>query len=247
MAAVYETPELLAQYLHFHYADPEEFLPWPDGPRGACGFPRRCAELLAAAAGAVQGGGRFLDLGCAVGGASFHLSARAEAVLGIDFSEAFVGAARQLATTGRLPYRFPEEGAQEREHTARLPEGARPDRVEFRKGDACALPADLGVFDGVLLANLLCRLPDPAACLRRLAGLTRAGGAVLITTPCSWSTAYTPPRRWLCAGGPTLEGIRALLEPDFSLESSMDLPFLIREHGRKYQWTVAQASLWRRR
>jgi hypothetical protein len=30
------------------------------------------------------------------------------------------------------------------------------------------------------------------------------------------------------------------------LESIRDLPFLLREHARKYQWSVAQASLWRR-
>ena len=35
------------------------------------------------------------------------------------------------------------------------------------QGDACALDANLGPFDAVLVANLLCRLPDPAAFLGR--------------------------------------------------------------------------------
>jgi hypothetical protein len=26
-----------------------------------------------------------------------------------------------------------------------------------------------------------------------------------------------------------------------------DLPFLIREHQRKFQWSVAEATIWRRR
>lgn len=31
----------------------------------------------------------------------------------------------------------------------------------FQQGDACSLPTDLGKFDLVLMANLICRLPTP--------------------------------------------------------------------------------------
>jgi hypothetical protein len=31
------------------------------------------------------------------------------------------------------------------------------------------------------------------------------------------------------------------------LVAAKDLPFLIREHARKFQWSVAQASLWKKR
>jgi hypothetical protein len=63
---------------------------------------------------------------------------------------------------------------------------------------------------------------------------------------------YTARQNWL--GGitgdasqrNTLDGLRSHLEPAFQLEATRDLPFLIREHARKYQWSVAQASLWRR-
>jgi len=45
----------------------------------------------------------------------------------------------------------------------------------------------------------------------------------------------------------TLDGLRAALDPHFELISARDLPFLIREHARKYQWSIAQATVWVRK
>ena len=65
-------------------------------------------------------------------------------------------------------------------------------RVNFFQGDACTLSdyADkkdgFGTFDGVIMANLLCRLPDPMACLNALPKITNKGGVVVIVTPFTW-------------------------------------------------------------
>ncbi len=40
--------------------------------------------------------GRALDVGCAVGGAAFHLARDFAAVVGIDFSHAFVDASNHM-------------------------------------------------------------------------------------------------------------------------------------------------------
>jgi hypothetical protein len=45
----------------------------------------------------------------------------------------------------------------------------------------------------------------------------------------------------------TLDGLKAALAGSFHFIAAKDLPFVIREHARKYQWSVAQASIWRRR
>jgi hypothetical protein len=45
----------------------------------------------------------------------------------------------------------------------------------------------------------------------------------------------------------TLDGLRRYLERDFELVESRDLPFLIREHARKFQWSVAEGTRWIRR
>mgnify|MGYP001199336591 CR=1 FL=1 len=66
--------------------------------------------------------------------------------------------------------------------------------------DACALPNDLTGFDAVLMANLLCRLPDPQACLAQLSGpqaIVKPGGLAVIISPYTWMKEHTPPERWL--------------------------------------------------
>ena len=56
---------------------------------------------------------------------------------------------------------------------------------------------------------------------------------------------YTPPQNWLGKDATdSFDGLRAALEPQFKLDRLWDLPFLIREHARKFQYTIAQASRW---
>jgi hypothetical protein len=43
------------------------------------------------------------------------------------------------------------------------------------------------------------------------------------------------------------DGLKDQLGARFELVTTEDMPFLIRETERKYQWTVAHASVWRRR
>lgn len=65
-------------------------------------------------------------------------------------------------------------------------------RINFFHGDACDLSnyaedeSFKTKFDGVIMANLLCRLPDPHACLNGLDKIVNKGGVVVITTPLSW-------------------------------------------------------------
>jgi SAM-dependent methyltransferase len=119
--------------------------------------------------------------------------------------------------------------------------------VRYQQGDACALPADLGAFDFVLMANLIDRLPDPAACLSRARDLVAAGGWLVITSPYTWLEQYTPRDKWLATGDRgTLAALGDHLAPHFTRRHVFDLPFLIREHRRKYQWSIAEASVWQR-
>ena len=126
-------------------------------------------------------------------------------------------------------------------------------RVTFEQGDALALRSDLGAFDVVLLANLVDRLREPRRCLVSLSDLVRSGGQLIVTTPCTWLEDYTAQLHWLGGfeqeGRPvrTLETLQAVLAPHFNLVRTLDLPFLIREHARKFQWSVALATVWIRR
>jgi putative 4-mercaptohistidine N1-methyltranferase len=245
----YQTDRALSEYLLFHYGSAAEVLPWSFGPATALNYPVRCvSECLDV--GRVPPRARALDLGCAVGRATFELARHCAAVVGVDYSHRFIAAARQLQERGSIPYSYVEEGSLTTQTTAVVPAEIDRGRVTFEQGDAHALPATLGEFDVVLLLNLVDRLRDPRQCLSSLPALVRPGGQVILTTPCTWLEDYTARTHWLGGfaqnGRPvrTLDGLQALLHPHFSLARSLDLPFLLREHARKFQWSVALATLW---
>jgi putative 4-mercaptohistidine N1-methyltranferase len=187
---------------------------------------------------------RALDLGCAVGRSSFELAKKVPEVVAIDFSRVFIRAARDLAKKGSLRFPLKLEGDQRQIATARAPSGKLRKRVCFRTGDALHLP-DLGKFDLVLAANLLDRVRDPKRLLEKvLPQLVRPGGLLLLTSPYTWSEQFTPRSRWLKSSFPR---IQKLLHRQFRMVRRKNLPFLLREHRRKFQLTFADATLWLRR
>jgi putative 4-mercaptohistidine N1-methyltranferase len=247
--AAYESQREVDQYLLFHYGRPAEVLPHRYGPRRALGYPARCARLLLELC--AEPPRRALDLGCAVGGATFELARACPEVLGVDLSRSFVAAATELRRSGALAYRRIEEGERATPLVAKVPEGVERQRAHFVVGDAAAPPAAPGSCDAVLLANLIDRVDDPACCLLAAADLVRIGGTFFVSSPYTWLPDFTPRERWLGGASdhspPSSAVLRSLLEPAFELLTRRDLPFLLREHARKYQWSVAEATVWRRR
>lgn len=255
-ANVYEQDAALREYLALHYGGREDSMPFELGPRDATQFPSRCAELAIELACSLRiQTDRALDVGCAVGRTSFELTRAFREVLGVDLSERFIRAANQLRETGRLRYFLREEGEIGEDREAVVSPDLDRRGVQFRAADACALPAELVGFDLVLAANLLCRLPSPGAFLARLGGyrgLVRPGGLLFLTTPGTWSETFTPKESWL--GGRqegdlalrTFDGLREALGDEFELVVQEDMPLLIREHRRKYQYIVTHMSAWRR-
>ncbi len=239
---IYETRKLLDEYLLFHYGQPDEVLPWAFGPREALGFAvRTVSELIDPARPFASA----LDLGCAVGRSSFELAARGAAVVGIDFSSAFIQAADELRGSGRLSYQRVDEAAAKTNLIAEVPAQLPRSTVRFETGDAMNLRADLGVFEVVHAANLLCRLAEPERLLARLPQLVKPGGQLLLATPCSWLADFTPEEHW--PAGSTRDWLVTKLGTHFDLDQQTDMPFLIREHARKYQWSVALGTRWIRR
>ena len=106
------------------------------------------------------------------------------------------------------------------------------------------LPSDIGEFDRVHAANLLCRLPEPKRLIERLPELVKAGGELVLATPCTWLEEFTPPENWPPNG--TFEWLKSSLAGHFSLIHQADEPFLIRETARKFQWTRSLVTVWRK-
>lgn len=243
----YETDIAVEQYLLFHYGTPEQICPLLPEARPACGFPVRCvSESLHNIK--LGKSNRALDLGCAVGRSSFELRRHFDEVVGIDFSGRFIAAAQQMQKQREITVRVHREGVAYDEMPLELSPSILTDHVHFEQGDACALRPDLGRFDLVLMANLIDRLPDPAKCLAHLPNLLHSQGWLVVISPYTWLEEYTPRAQWLNRdGSDTFTTLKELLAPAFDLRRTFDLPFLIREHRRKYQWSVAEATVWQRR
>jgi len=240
MPNVYETDQLLSEYLLMHYGTDAQLMPWSFGPSDAIGFPARTVSYFPE-----EKCDRALDLGAAVGRSSFELSKNADEVVGMDFSQSFIDAAEKIRTEGKHDYQILETGDRTSAATAIIPEGANPSAVRFFQGDAMNLPEDLGSFDRVHAANLICRLPEPLKLLNRLPNLVRSGGMLVLATPCTWLDEFTPPKNQPQTD--TFSWLENQLGQHFELSSKHDEPFLIRETARKFQWTVSLVSVWTRK
>jgi len=208
---VYETDANRDMYLGLHYPNSGEteqvdsILLHDHMPVHGLRFPQRVAELL------VKLGPKHLDaaldIGCAVGGSSFALAQHFAHVDGFDYSHSFVDTANQMKRLdNNVTFRIPIEADIHKTVMAVHEPGTTKQitsKVNFLVGDACQLDklkAEKKIrdkYDGVLLANLLCRLPDPRACLDALPEFVNPGGVVVVVTPYSWLEQFTPRSKWL--------------------------------------------------
>jgi len=241
----YESDALAAQYCDAHYG-PEHF--------GIANFPATVAALCLELMGG-RSLGHALDLGCAVGRASFELARGGfEQVTGLDFSTRFFRLAARMQEEGYLRYALSEEGEIVSFHETGLGElgleGVR-ERVRFFQADACNLPEKFTGYDLVLAANLIDRLYSPRKFLSTIHERMNAGGLLVITSPYTWQEEFTRKEEWLGgyreAGEPvwTLDGLKEALSPRFRLLGEpRDVPFVIRETRRKFQHSIAELTVW---
>lgn len=247
-ANMYEADHMVACYIEFHYGKPN---------LGVDNFPVRCIQELA---NLLEDGPRTkaLDIGCATGRSSFELAKLFDAVDAVDFSVRLIEAPTKLQQAGKQRYMVQDEGEISSYREVRLCdfEGYEDikDKITFCQGDACNLTAKYTNYDAVFAGNLLDRLYDPAKFLKSIKSRIRQRGLLVLTSPYTWLEEHTPRESWV--GGfkaktgenfTTLEGLREELSPEFELVGEpLDVPFVIRETRRKFQYTFAQFTAWRK-
>ena len=248
---LYETDQLVTQYLDFHYFDASGS---SATMLGVPNFPRACVEATMPHV-PVDRRSRCLDIGCSVGRSAFEFARHFSHVDAIDFSARFIQSGVRLQHGDEVHYEIPTEGDLTTARSVSLERLGLADvgsRVLFMQGDACNLKAIFTGYDLVFAGNLIDRLYDPALFLREIASRILPGGLLVITSPYTWLEEYTPKDKWLGGrrehGEPlgTFEGLSRGLTADFTFVDRSDVPFVIRETARKHQHTIAEMSVWRR-
>lgn len=243
---VYETDELISQYCEFHYGN-ENF--------GVKNFCVNSVELLNPYLKNIKTS-KALDLGCSVGRASFELAKTFDEVLGIDFSANFINVGVKLKNYDSLIYKIKKEGELFEEKSVSLKDlGLEQikNKVSFMQGDACNLKDIYSGFDLVFCSNLIDRLYYPQKFLDDIPSRINKDGLLVLLSPYTWLEDYTPKENWL--GGyikdnkeiSTLDSLKNNLSSQFELLDIIDVPFVIKETARKYQHTISQMTIWKKK
>jgi 5-histidylcysteine sulfoxide synthase/putative 4-mercaptohistidine N1-methyltranferase len=243
---VYETDEQVSQYCEFHYGQ-ENF--------GVKNFPKNSVDVLRPYLKDIKKD-KALDLGCSVGRSTFEIATIFDEVLGIDFSANFINVGIKLKKYDSLTFKVTTEGDLFDEKTVSLKDfdlEQTQDKVTFMQGDACNLKDLYSGYDLIFCSNLIDRLYYPQKFLDDIPNRVNNGGMLVLLSPYTWLEDYTPKENWL--GGyikdnkeiKTLDTLKENLQGEFELVDTIDVPFVIKETNRKYQHTLSQMSIWKKK
>jgi len=242
---IYETDKLVSQYCEFQYGDTHF---------GVENFAVACAKIADKYAHKKT---KALDLGCATGRASFELAKTFDAVEGLDFSVRFVGVGSRLKEEGYVAFTCNEEGELTTSKKVTLQDFGYENlvsKVSFWQGDACNLKPNFSSYDFIMATNLIDRLYNPRLFLDTVDERLNDEGILMLTSPYTWQESSTKKEYWL--GGykdkngnevKTLQSLKNILGEKFELLHVEDLEFVIKETARKYQHTISQVTLWKKR
>jgi 5-histidylcysteine sulfoxide synthase/putative 4-mercaptohistidine N1-methyltranferase len=245
LSDIYESDALVSQYCEFQYGDTHF---------GVENFAIATADV---AKRFVSNKTKALDLGCATGRATFELAKEFDRVEGIDFSARFVQVGVKLQSDGYVAFSSVEEGelrTKKKVTIAELGYEAFREKVSFWQGDACNLKPNFSGYDLIMATNLIDRLYNPKLFLESVDVRLNAEGVLVLTSPYTWQESSTKKEFWL--GGyedengksvQTFESLKEILGEKFELVHRQDLAFVIKETARKYQHTLSEVTVWKKR
>lgn len=241
----YENDEIVSEYCEFGYGD------------SYFGVKNFSCEIAKIAINFAKESTKALDIGCATGRATFELAKYFDKVEGIDFSARFIGVGTRLKDKGYVAYGIKSEGdllEHKKVTVNELGYDALSQRVSFWQGDACNLKPNFNSYDLVLASNLIDRLYNPYIFLEDIQKRINEGGVLVLSSPYTHQESSTKKEFWL--GGykdesgkeiKTIDTLKNILRENFELIHLQDLEFVIRESARKFQHSVAEVSVWRKR
>jgi 5-histidylcysteine sulfoxide synthase/putative 4-mercaptohistidine N1-methyltranferase len=242
---IYESDVLVSQYCEFQYGDTYF---------GVKNFAIECAKI---ASKFTINTTKALDLGCATGRATYELAKTFDIVEGIDFSVRFVQVGTNLKENGIVRFQSPNEAELFIDKKITIEELGYEnlkEKVSFWQGDACNLKPNFNSYDMILATNLIDRLYQPRLFLDTVDQRLNDDGILILTSPYTWQESSTKKEFWL--GGykdengndvNTIDTLKTILHDKFELLHIQDLDFVIKETKRKYQHTVSEVSVWKKR
>lgn len=242
---IYESDETVSQYCEFQYGS-NHF--------GVKNFVKQVAKIASKFA---QNRTKALDIGCATGRAAFELAKKFDEVEGIDFSARFISLGVKLKDEGYIAYASKEEGDLVTNKKITLQElgyEKLKDKVSFWQGDACNLKPNFKGYDAILATNIIDRLYNPKLFLDDVDKRLNENGILVITSPYTWQESSTKKEFWL--GGykdekgnevRTIDALKEILSDRFELIHRQDLEFVIKETARKFQHTISEVSVWKKK
>ena len=242
---IYETDELVSQYCEFQYGDTHF---------GVENFAIECAKIASTFA---KNKTKALDLGCATGRATYELAKEFDKVEGIDFSARFVQVGSKLKEDGYVAFTSKEEGeliSHKKVTIEDLGYENVKEKVSFWQGDACNMKPNFDAYDLIMATNLIDRLYNPRLFLDTIEKRLNEDGILVITSPYTWQESSTKKEFWL--GGykdkdakevKTLDTLKKILADRFELVHTQDVNFVIKETARKYQHTISELSVWKKK
>ena len=245
LSDIYESDELVSQYCEFQYGETHF---------GVENFAISTARVAASFA---KNKTKALDLGCATGRATYELAKEFDTVEGIDFSARFVQVGSKLKDDNYVAFSVKEEGeisVNKKVTIEELGYDKLKDKVSFWQGDACNLKPNFKEYDLIMATNLIDRLYNPRLFLDTIDERLNNDGILVITSPYTWQESSTNKEFWL--GGyedesgnavKTIDALRNVLGNKFELVHTQDLDFVIKETARKYQHTISEVSVWKKK
>ena len=245
LSDIYESDALVSQYCEFQYGDTHF---------GVENFAITTARI---ASKFTKNRTKALDLGCATGRATYELAKEFKEVEGIDFSVRFVGVGAKLKDDGYVAFTSQEEGELTKNKKVTLSELGYENltkKVSFWQGDACNMKPNFTGYDMIMATNLIDRLYNPRLFLDTIDERLNEDGVLVLTSPYTWQESSTKKEFWL--GGftdengvavKTKETLVSVLGSKFELIHSEDVPFVIKETARKYQHTLSELTVWRKK
>lgn len=242
---IYESDELVSQYCEFQYGDTHF---------GVENFAIECAKVASSFA---KNKTKALDLGCATGRATYELAKDFDIVEGIDFSARFVQVGSKLKEDGYIAFTSKEEGellSHKKVTIKDLGYENLKEKVSFWQGDACNMKPNFESYDLVMATNLIDRLYNPRLFLDTIEKRLNKDGILVITSPYTWQESSTQKEFWL--GGyedengkevKTIETLEKILGDRFELVNTQNVDFVIKETARKYQHTISELSVWKKK